>query len=165
LKASHRVILSGTPIQNNLMEMWALYDYIFEGLLLGPSRIFSIEFAKRIEKGNHQDASAFEKKVGIQASDKLKEIVGPYFLRREKGKVLKDIGPGAKKISQKNDLIVWITLSKPQLKLYKDYVESPEVKAVLNQTSSALASLTILKQICDHPLLLKKDQFEESLRK
>ena len=159
------MILSGTPIQNNLMEMWSLYDYIFEGKLLGSSRSFSSEFAKKIERGNHQDATSWEKKVAIQTSDKLKEIVGVYFLRREKAKVLNDIGSQKKMISQKNDLVVWVTLSKPQLMLYQNYVNSSEVKAVLNQTSSALASLSILKQICDHPMLLKKDQFQEELSK
>eukprot|EP01080_Neovahlkampfia_damariscottae_P011612 gene11612-4854_t len=163
MKVNHRVILSGTPIQNNLMEMWSLYDYIFEGQLLGTSRSFSNEFAKKIERGNHQDATSYEKKIAIQTSDKLKEVVGKYFLRREKSKVLNDLGSDKKKISQKNDLVVWVTLSKPQLKLYQDYLSSDDVKAVLNQTSSALASLGILKQICDHPMLLKKDLFKDEL--
>lgn len=158
--SKHRVVLSGTPIQNDLMEMWALFDYIFDGELLGPSRSFSIDYAKKIERATQKDATNYEKKLGIEIGNKFQQIINPYFLRREKGKVLT-----GKKISKKNDFIIWTHLSESQLKIYQDFIQSNSVKDVLNKTSCALSALTVLKQICDHPLLLEKEEFKDNFSK
>eukprot|EP00899_Mesostigma_viride_P006809 jgi/Mesvir1/16129/Mv08409-RA.2 len=59
-------------------------------------------------------------------------------------------------LSKKNDLIVWLKLTCAQRELYTTFLRSAEVKRVLNKTGSALAALTVLKKICQHPVLLKK---------
>jgi hypothetical protein len=66
-------------------------------------------------------------------------------------------------LSQKNDLIIWLTLSKYQIEKYKNKLSSKEVNDVLNKNSSALVCLTRLKQICDHPYLLLQN-FDDFLK-
>lgn len=56
-------------------------------------------------------------------------------------------------MGHKNDLVVWLRLQANQRALYESFLHSDSVKAALNQTSSALAALTVLKKICDHPAL------------
>ena len=62
--------------------------------------------------------------------------------------------PGS--LGHKNDLVVWLRLQPNQRALYEAFLNSDSVKAVLNQTSSALAALTVLKKVCDHPALLSE---------
>ena len=83
-----RLLLSGTPIQNNLHEMWSLFDYVCPGLL-GTSRTFKGEFENPINLGCHKKASLPEIELGLELARQLKEIIAPYFLRREKKEVFK----------------------------------------------------------------------------
>jgi SNF2 family DNA or RNA helicase len=59
-------------------------------------------------------------------------------------------------MGHKNDFICWLRLQPDQLKLYEAFLSSDAVRAALNQSSSALAALTVLKKICDHPALLSE---------
>jgi SNF2 family DNA or RNA helicase len=147
-----KFILTGTPIQNNLMEMWALFDYIFDGKLLGTSKTFKSEFDSKIVRGQEKDADDFERQLGAQLSEKLRTIIAPYFLRREKSVVLN--ASSSVSISKKNDLICWIKNTEKQNQIYSTFLESADVRAVLNKSQSALAAITVLKQICSHPNLL-----------
>jgi SNF2 family DNA or RNA helicase len=175
LKAKTKFVLTGTPIQNRLSEMWSLYDWIFDNKLLGNQVEFSEKYERYIVNGNKRDATPAEKVHGNERSLALRNLIKPYFLRREKHKVLKSQDKSAEysqsrenkkkyigastnfqaTISQKNDLILWIYLSKKQEEVYRAYLNSEDVHQVLNKFSNPLASLNVLKQICDHHLLLK----------
>jgi len=164
-----RYIISGTPVQNNLLEMHALLDWIFKGVLLGDRKTFREEFEKKIVRGNERDATSFEMKLGSEILRRFRELIGPHFLRREKSQVLKrattgvttgdDTVDGSMKnitIGRKNDLVVWVKSTDYQLQLYRDFLNSEDVSDVLNDSSSPLAAITILKQICCHPDLLPR---------
>eukprot|EP00817_Percolomonadidae_sp_ATCC50343_P002512 CAMPEP_0117426676 /NCGR_PEP_ID=MMETSP0758-20121206/6722_1 /TAXON_ID=63605 /ORGANISM="Percolomonas cosmopolitus, Strain AE-1 (ATCC 50343)" /LENGTH=781 /DNA_ID=CAMNT_0005211947 /DNA_START=405 /DNA_END=2748 /DNA_ORIENTATION=+ len=84
----HRLILTGTPVQNNLMELWSIMDYIFNGKLLGDRKSFDEYYNRVICRGNEKEASNFEKRRGIQVAEKLQKMINPYFLRRTKKEVL-----------------------------------------------------------------------------
>jgi len=57
---------------------------------------------------------------------------------------------------RKNDFIVWLGIGDMQQKLYESFLTTDDVKLVLNETKSPLAAITVMKKICDHPMLLHK---------
>jgi superfamily II DNA or RNA helicase len=87
LPSSHRLVITGTPIQNDLNELWALYDLCCPGLL-GDAQEFRREYAKRIAAGQSRDATERQRSAGARASDELRKLCRPFMLRREKSAVL-----------------------------------------------------------------------------
>jgi SNF2 family DNA or RNA helicase len=150
-----RYILTGTPVQNSLEELWSLYDWIFEGRLLGSKRTFKSQFESKIVRASEKDASVYEIKLGSEISRKLRELIAPHFLRREKSVVLKDNTKVS--ITTKNDLVVWIRNTDHQLDIYSEFLAGDMVKQVLKKSECVLAAITYLKQICSHPNLLKTE--------
>eukprot|EP00884_Botryococcus_braunii_P020558 jgi/Botrbrau1/7186/Bobra.0300s0016.1 len=157
-----RLIISGTPVQNNLGEMHSLFDFVQPGLL-GESRWFKMHYANVITEGSDKHASSYARDLSISRAAELRSRIQPFFLRREKsmlgaGNSAPEQGRSQKveppSMGCKNDLVVWLRLQPMQRKVYQDFLESDAVRAVFNQTGSALAALTVLKKICDHPALL-----------
>lgn len=156
LPAKTRLVITGTPIQNNLMELHSLFQLVCPELL-GSTREFKEMFEKPIEKGADKHASRRELEEAAIVSESLRKTYAPYMLRRTKEEVFGKASNDAGSLSRKKDIVVWLTLTENQRKLYKAFLESESVAAVLNKTSSALASLTVLKKICDHPALLSEN--------
>ena len=167
-----KVLLTGTPVQNELEELHALLDLAAPGLL-GTAANFRDEFARRIARGTDRAASELERAEGAGAAVELRRRIAPAFLRHEKETALKPAlsaaGPSADAattgsepkpssappaLGTKTDLVVWLTLQPTQRELYAAFLRSDAVRAALNKTSSPLAAITILKKICDHPALL-----------
>ncbi|KAJ7333824.1 DNA excision repair protein ERCC-6-like [Desmophyllum pertusum] len=176
IPAKYHFILTGTPVQNNLREMWALFDFACEGKLLGTSRTFKAEYENPIVRARERDASAYEKRMGMEMSESLRKLIEPHFLRRTKAMVLEnnktttDGVDGSEesdkeniqensvrmpeKLTRKNDFVVWLYMSNSQIKIYSDFLGLERVKEMLMSTRSPLAELNVLKKICDHPRLL-----------
>ncbi|XP_064642287.1 DNA excision repair protein ERCC-6-like [Lineus longissimus] len=166
IPARNRIILSGTPIQNNLRELWALYDFVHHGRLLGTQKTFKMEYENPITRSRERDATMGEKRLGQQMAESLKSIIGPYFLQRTKAQVNRENKENARPdgtgspnavmptLSRKNDLVVWLFLTATQIKIYSDFLELDSVKELLMTTKSPLVALTVLKKICDHPRLM-----------
>ncbi|KAJ3681479.1 hypothetical protein LUZ60_015968 [Juncus effusus] len=154
----HRIIISGTPIQNNLKELWALFHFCCPELL-GDKDVFRERYEKKILRGNEKDASNREKYVGSQVAKELRERIKPYFLRRLKSEVFGD--EGASGLPKKNEMIIWLKLTTCQRQIYEAFLKSELV--VSDADKCMLAAITILKKICDHPLLLTKRAAEEVL--
>ncbi|CAD6261544.1 unnamed protein product [Miscanthus lutarioriparius] len=156
IPCAHRIVISGTPIQNNLKEMWTLFNFCCPDVL-GDKQQFKIRFETPILRGNDKNATAREKHVGSNVAKELRERIKPYFLRRMKSEVVFDTGASEEKtLAKKNELIVWLKLTPCQRKLYKAFLNSELVHLALQPKASPLAAITILKKICDHPLLLTK---------
>ncbi|KDD74668.1 SNF2 family domain-containing protein, partial [Helicosporidium sp. ATCC 50920] len=178
IPARSRVVISGTPIQNDLQELWALLDYAQPGLL-GDAKSFARTFADAIVAGCDRRASEREREASAAASRELQRVTAPYILRREKKEVMGGAEAGGEEnpgplpghsdsenlgsnappaqpsaLPRKNDLIVWLQLHSEQQRLYEAFLHSPPVREALNETRSALAAVTVLKKICDHPALL-----------
>lgn len=176
IPAKNHFILTGTPVQNNLREMWALFDFVCEGTLLGTSRTFKQEYENPIVRARERDASAYEKRIGMEMSESLRKLIDPHFLRRTKAMVLESKKQSSEQVdgstdtdkencpenqarvpeqlTRKNDLIIWLCMSDTQQQIYSDFLGLERVKEILMSNRSPLAELNILKKICDHPRLL-----------
>jgi len=84
LRVGHRFLLTGTPLMNNLIELWALVDFATRGTLLGPEAPFRHTVQEPIARGMHRDASPETRARGEAATLLLQETIAPCFLRREK---------------------------------------------------------------------------------
>uniref|UniRef100_A0A3Q4GU58 Excision repair cross-complementation group 6-like n=1 Tax=Neolamprologus brichardi TaxID=32507 RepID=A0A3Q4GU58_NEOBR len=175
IPSKNRVLLTGTPVQNNLREMWALFDFACQGTLLGMAKTFKAEYENPITRAREKDATPGEKALGSRMSENLMAIIKPYFLRRTKSEVQKnktnstrnkehledhvpnleaDSGAVMPKLTRKNDLIVWTYLSAVQEDIYRQFISLDHIRELLLTTRSPLAELNILKKLCDHPRLL-----------
>jgi SNF2 family DNA or RNA helicase len=81
---AHRLLLTGTPVLNDLEEMWSLFDWTSHGTLLGERAAFRNDFAKRIMAGIAKNATLYERDTGEALTEELRRRIQPYFLRREK---------------------------------------------------------------------------------
>ncbi len=161
VNARMKLLITGTPIQNNLMELHSLFDLVKEGLL-GDKTEFKDTFEKPIKRGTSKEASRRSQDMGAMASLSLQKTYAPFMLRRTKEEVMGTgggVGGSASSQSswQKKDIVVWLRLTDTQLALYRAFLRSKSVREVLNRNRSALASLTVLKKICKHPALLSDD--------
>ncbi|CAJ1937777.1 unnamed protein product [Sphenostylis stenocarpa] len=161
IPSAHRIIISGTPLQNNLKELWALFNFCCPELL-GDNKWFKENFEKPILRGNDKHASDRDQRVGSSVAKELRDRIEPYFLRRMKSEVFsQDDEKATTKLSQKQEIIVWLRLTSVQRYLYEAFLKSEIVLSAFD--GSPLAALTILKKICDHPLLLTKRAAEDVL--
>ena len=85
-RTSHRLILSGSPVQNNLKELWSLFDFIFPGKL-GTLPVFLQQFAVPITQGGYSNASQVQVATAFKCATVLRDTIGPYLLRRMKADV------------------------------------------------------------------------------
>ncbi|XP_046906418.1 DNA excision repair protein ERCC-6-like [Hypomesus transpacificus] len=177
IPAQNRLLLTGTPVQNNLKELWALFDFACHGALLGTAKTFKTEYDNPITRAREKDATPGEKALGLKMSENLMTIIDPYFLRRTKAEVQrkkqesetanrddseadgsKDIrrrgGAIMPTLTRKNDFIIWTYLSPIQEDIYNKFLSLDQIKELLMTTRSPLAELNILKKLCDHPRLL-----------
>lgn len=174
IPSRNRLVLTGTPVQNNLLELWALYDFVHQGTLLGSLKTFKIQYENVITKAREKDSTVGEKRLGTEMADNLKMLIKPYFLRRSKAEVwgkvpetsecTNDLVKGVEKLriaenrlsTRKNDLIIWTYLSDAQIEIYRNFLHSEAVRTILVSKRSPLVELTMLKKICDHPRLLSQ---------
>merc|ERR1712154_601911 len=117
---SNKIILSGTFLQNQLSELWSLFDFISEGSLFGSYRAFNQEFACKINQGRLKNASRVQKQISIKLTDLIKKTVKPYLLRRTKQEIRSKQEAKAKTIEnaitpilkcQKRELVIWIKMA------------------------------------------------------
>jgi Superfamily II DNA/RNA helicases, SNF2 family len=150
---THRILLTGTPIQNNMTELWALFDWATAGRLLGCKQRYLNQFAIPIEEGRNKNATFHTLKIASKANDELQAKLRPHFLQRMKNTEFKNCLP------VKKELVVWLHLSDLQRKLYDDYVvDGGKVAAILSgDISSPLEAITWLKKLCDHPSLVSPE--------
>lgn len=165
LKANHRLILSGTPIQNNVLELWSLFDFLMPGFL-GTEKQFMSRFSKPILASRDPKCSSKDQEAGILAMEALHRQILPFLLRRIKDDVLTDLPP---KITQ--DLIC--ELSPLQERLYEDFNKSnfkSEIQDCLenigniesiHKKSHIFQALRYLQNVCNHPKLVLKENHPE----
>ncbi|KMS67858.1 helicase [Streptomyces viridochromogenes] len=140
-----RVALTGTPVENNLSELWALLDWTTPGLL-GPLKSFRARHARAVENGEDEEAV-----------DRLARLVRPFLLRRKKS------DPGiVPELPPKTETDHPVPLSREQAALYEAVVRESlyaiETAEGMARRGLVLKLLTSLKQICDHPALYLKEE-------
>ncbi|XP_046389697.1 TATA-binding protein-associated factor 172 [Ischnura elegans] len=167
LVASHRVILSGTPIQNNVLELWSLFDFLMPGFL-GTEKQFTARYSKPILASRDPKSSPKEQEAGALAMEALHRQVLPFLLRRMKEDVLQDLPP---KITQD----YYCELSPLQTQLYEDFSRThahqsleetlSEGNAGVKKASSGrthiFQALRYLQNVCNHPKMVLNRQHPE----
>lgn len=146
LKARKRLAMTGTPVENNLLDLWAQMDFLNPGFL-GKKKFFQEHFQRPIQDKKNKERSA-----------SLKSLVQPFYLRRTKEVVLKDLPP-------KQDLVTWVTMGKDQQKLYdqtrdhyrKELMEQMEEEGADKTRINVLQGLLRLRQIACDPRLQDQD--------
>ncbi|GAA0630900.1 DEAD/DEAH box helicase [Streptomyces thermocarboxydovorans] len=145
IPAPARVALTGTPVENNLSELWALLDWTTPGLL-GPLKSFRARHARAVETGEDEEA--------VQ---RLHRLVRPFLLRRKKS------DPGiVPELPPKTETDHPVPLTREQAALYEAVVRESmlaiETARGMGRRGLVLKLLTSLKQICDHPALYLKEE-------
>jgi len=161
IRTPHRLLLSGTPIQNDLRELWSLFDFVFPGRL-GTLPAFEGEFAEPIKKGGYANASPMQVQLAYRCALTLRDLINPFMLRRMK-KDIKEVS----RMPGKTEQVLFCRLSSRQRALYEAYLKSDEVRNILRGSTSLFRSITILRKICNHPdLVCGSDQssFESFVR-
>ena len=147
LKCERRVILSGTPIQNDLTEYFALLDFANPGYL-GTRAEFRKKFELPILRGRDADGSDADKQKGVAANAELGALVNKLIIRRTNDIL-------SKYLPVKYEHVVFCKLAPFQLDLYNHFIKSPEIKGLLRgKGSQPLKAIGILKKLCNHPDLL-----------
>jgi SNF2 family DNA or RNA helicase len=146
VKSNHRLVLTGTPIENNLIELWSIFDFILPGYLK-DKKTFNKEFIKK-ERENHE---------------KLVRLINPFILRRKKNDVLNEL-------PEKIVNVVYSKLNKKQERIYDSYLldmkerlkELRDENSINSSHIEILSILTRLRQICCDPGLFVEDYDEKS---
>ena len=154
--SNHRLILSGTPIQNNVLELWSLFDFLMPGFL-GTEKVFLDRFAKPIAASRFSKSSSKEQEAGALAIEALHKQVLPFLLRRLKEEVLDDLPP---KILQN----YYCDLSDLQKTLFESFAKK-ERKSLTEQAGSddkeakqhIFQALQYMRKLCNSPSLVVKE--------
>jgi hypothetical protein len=170
IRANHKLILTGTPVQNKVNEVWATFDFLMPNYL-GSSTTFGKEFARPISKSQVPGASADEIASGMDKLKILHQQVLPFILRREKEQVLKELPP-------KIITVIPCDMSDVQRQLYSDFCAGPQVQRSLDALqravqnvqgsktedtglslgSDTLKTLLFLRLLCTHPTLVNTEE-------
>jgi DNA excision repair protein ERCC-6 len=150
LQSLRRFVLSGTPIQNNLTELWSLFDFVRPGLL-GSLPLFKAEMALPINIGGYTNASLFQVQTSYRCACTLRDLIMPFLLRRLKRNVLMNNG----NLPDKKEEIVFCRITPYQKQLYEAFISSDDVEAIIERRRNLLAGIDILRKICNHPDLLE----------
>ncbi|XP_011642217.1 TATA-binding protein-associated factor 172 isoform X1 [Pogonomyrmex barbatus] len=151
LHANHRLILSGTPVQNDVLELWSLFDFLMPGFL-GSEKQFAARYSRPILACREPKAGPKEQEAGALAMEALHRQVLPFLLRRNKEDVLQDLPP---KITQD----YYCDLSHLQRTLYEDFrIRHPSLTTSSApsdpQSSHVFEALRYLRNVCNHPKLV-----------
>lgn len=144
LQATHRVALTGTPMENQLSEMWSIMDFLNPGML-GSQELFRTRYAIPVERYGDDDAA-----------HRLRNITRPYVLRR-----LKTDPAIIDDLPDKIELKQYSKLSTEQASLYQsvvnEMIEKIEDSEGIERRGNVLAAMAKLKQVCNHPAQLLHD--------
>jgi superfamily II DNA or RNA helicase len=144
IPARTRLALTGTPVENHLAELWSIMEFCNPGLL-GPAKRFRTRYQEPIEARGDEDAAGA-----------LKRATGPFVLRR-----LKTDKTIISDLPEKLEMKVWCTLTPEQASLYQavvnDMMERIDHSEGIERRANVLATMTRLKQVCNHPAHLLKD--------
>lgn len=143
LRTPNRVILSGTPMQNNLVELWSLFDFVFP-MRLGTLVNFRTQFEIPIRQGGYANASNLQVQTALKCAETLKDAISPYLLQRFKIDVAADL-------PKKSEQVLFCRLTALQRKAYEAFLGSEEMKSILNGRRQVLYGIDILRKICNHP--------------
>jgi len=153
LKSDYRLCLTGTPIENNLTELWSQMAFLNPGLL-GSFKKFNDTFVKVIPKESDQTTIKL-----------LKQTIYPFILRRTKEVVAKDL-------PEKTEAVHYCEMEKDQERVYTfwknsirtEILKEIEIKGIKKSGFKVMEGLLRLRQICNHPVLVDADYKKQSIK-
>ena len=149
LNTPRRVILSGTPIQNDLSEFYAMVNFVNDGCL-GSNKAFVKDFENPIMKSRQPTATEEDAEKGKEASDELVRTTSPFILRRT-ADILSNFLP------TKTEYVLFCKPTPQQATIYRSVVNSPMFRSAMGSMETALQLITILKKLCNSPALMRPD--------
>lgn len=155
LQSRHRILMSGTPMQNNLTEFWSLFDFVAP-MMLGSLVAFKENFEQPIKDGSLKNASNLEILHANTAAKFLKETISKHFLQRLKADVASDLPP---KVEQ----TVVVRLIKQQAEDVQKLLKSELIESCVAKRTEALVGIDQYKKLCNHPHLLLEDFYKARL--
>jgi SNF2 family DNA or RNA helicase len=155
---TNRLLLTGTPFQNDTTELWSITHMATAGRVLGKLKDFNKEYGKPIRNARCRNATSYEQKTGAQANEALQATLQPYLLRRRKIDFLKQ------ELPPKYEICVWVKPSVEQIQKYTHILKNNQhlATSVLSGDKSiakkarlcAFQVLNQLRSLCGHPLRL-----------
>ena len=146
LDTPRRVILSGTPIQNDLSEFFMMVDFVNPDLL-GSYKIFTKEFETPIVKGRQPGALKKDVEKGEARNEELTSLTRPFILRRSADLLAKYLPP-------KTEYVLMCRPTPIQASIYQHVLACPAIQSALGSSETSLQLITILKKVCNSPWLL-----------
>lgn len=156
VKCKRRIIISGTPIQNDLLEYYSLVDFVNPKLLGDPAE-FRRKYENPISKGRDADASDYQVELGQERQKEMISTVERCLIRRTANLL-------SKYLPLKYELVVCSRMEPAQKAIYEFFVKSKAVQKALNAGEgksgkkgggqSTLQAITFLKKLCNHPQLV-----------
>lgn len=146
LRSDFKIVLTGTPVENSLTDLWSQLNFVNPGLL-GDLAFFRREFARPIEKNNDEEKE-----------ESLRKIIKPFILRRTKEMVAADLPPLIEQT-------VYCDMTEEQFRIYDEeksavrnsIIQSIENDGVEKSAIVVLQGLMKLRQIANHPLMTSED--------
>lgn len=148
LNTERRVILSGTPIQNDLSEFFTMVDFVNPGLLNGYNT-FKKCFEAPILKSRQPGATESDIEKGTAREEELAELTKLFILRRNASILAKYLKP-------KTEFVLFCKPTQAQAEVYQHILASPVFGRVLGSPEASLQLITMLKKVCNAPSLLVK---------
>lgn len=142
--SKRRILLTGTPLQNDLMELWSLMHFLMPHIFQSHQEFkdwFSNPISGMVEG---------QEKVNKEVVDRLHNVLRPFILRRLKRDV-------EKQLPKKFEHVIYCRLSKRQRNLYEDFIASSETQATLASANyfGMISVIMQLRKVCNHPDLFE----------
>lgn len=144
LNCNARLVITGTPIQNNLSEFYNLANFANPGIL-GDLKSFRRVFDKPISAANNKHATRFQKEEGRRVSNELESITSTFMIRRLQKDILKSLLP------PRSEFLLFCRPTGVQCDLYRNFTSQSTTM------TDPLPLLTKLRKLCTHPKLLETD--------
>lgn len=175
LRAHFRVLLTGTPLQNNLKELVSLLDFILPEVFDSKMNQLQLLFDKKASTTDHEkiEGESYNPLLSQQAIAKAKVMMTPFILRRTKAQVMKDL-------PQKHTSIEYTDMTPHQREIYDDQMKSlndyrkeqilrkkmskDQIKNLPPLKAQAMNALMYLRKACLHPLLFRKHYNDKVLK-
>ncbi|XP_009870070.1 PREDICTED: SWI/SNF-related matrix-associated actin-dependent regulator of chromatin subfamily A containing DEAD/H box 1 isoform X1 [Apaloderma vittatum] len=152
INAKNRLLLTGTPVQNNLLELMSLLNFVMPHMFSSSTSEIRRMFSSKTKSAEEQ--SVYEKERIAHA----KQIIKPFILRRVKDEVLKQLPP-------KKDLVELCAMSEKQEQLYCDLLNKFKKTINSNEKNSDMGNVMMqLRKMANHPLLHRECYTTEKLR-
>ncbi|POS82448.1 hypothetical protein EPUL_006017 [Erysiphe pulchra] len=150
-----KIILSGTPIQNDLSEFFEMVDFVNPGLL-GTYKAFAKEFEVPIMKSRQPEASKKDVELGIARQEELSLLTQVFILRRT-SEIL------SKYLPSRTEYILFCKPTQAQVQVYQHVLASPSFGNILGSPEASLHLITLLKKVCNAPCLLANKNINSSM--